>query len=81
MGKRKSSKKPVAKKARPKLEKTFNCPFCNAHNAVECRRCTDALRKPLMKIEDINAYTLTHKGYTAFTPGIAIAERVMEELK
>ena len=22
-----------------------------------------------------------HKGYTAFTPGIAIAERVMEELK
>ena len=37
MGKRKSSKKPVAKKARPKLEKTFNCPFCNAHNAVECR--------------------------------------------
>jgi transcription elongation factor Elf1 len=37
MGKRKSSKKPVAKKARPKLEKTFNCPFCNAHGSVECR--------------------------------------------
>jgi len=37
MGKRKSSKKPVAKKARQKLAKTFNCPFCNAAGAVECR--------------------------------------------
>jgi transcription elongation factor Elf1 len=30
MGKRKSSAKPPPKKARPKLETTFACPFCNA---------------------------------------------------
>jgi len=42
MGKRKSSKKPVAKKARAKLAKTFNCPFCNAHEAVEVRFDRDA---------------------------------------
>lgn len=34
MGKRKSSKKPVAKKVKPKLETAFNCPFCNAAGAV-----------------------------------------------
>lgn len=34
MGKRKSSKKPVAKKVKPKLETSFNCPFCNAAGAV-----------------------------------------------
>ena len=34
MGKRKSSKKPVAKKVKPKLETSFNCPFCNAAAAV-----------------------------------------------
>ena len=34
MGKRKSSKKPVTKKAKPKLETSFNCPFCNAAAAV-----------------------------------------------
>ena len=34
MGKRKSSKKPVVKKVKPKLETTFACPFCNSANAV-----------------------------------------------
>ena len=29
MGKRKSSK-PPPKKVRPKLDKAFNCPFCNS---------------------------------------------------
>ena len=30
MGKRKSSAKPPPKKARPKLDTVFACPFCNA---------------------------------------------------
>ena len=34
MGKRKSSKKPAGKKARPKLETAFNCPFCNSSSTV-----------------------------------------------
>jgi transcription elongation factor Elf1 len=34
MGKRKSSKKPVTKKSRPKLETSFNCPFCNSASSV-----------------------------------------------
>lgn len=34
MGKRKSSKKPVVKKVKPKLETTFPCPFCNSAGAV-----------------------------------------------
>ena len=34
MGKRKSSKKPVVKKAKPKLETSFACPFCNSAGAV-----------------------------------------------
>ncbi|PRW44971.1 transcription elongation factor 1-like protein [Chlorella sorokiniana] len=36
MGKRKSSAKPPPKKARPKLETTFACPFCNADKSVSC---------------------------------------------
>ena len=51
------------------------------YNAVECRKCTDHIRKRMNCIDDLNAFVLEHKGYTAFTPGIAIAERVMEELK
>lgn len=35
MGKRKSSA-PVAKKATPKLDTTFNCPFCNSNKSVHC---------------------------------------------
>ena len=35
MGKRKSSK-PPPKKIRPKLDKTFNCPFCNSAKSVSC---------------------------------------------
>lgn len=34
MGKRKSSKKPVVKKVKPKLATTFPCPFCNSAGAV-----------------------------------------------
>lgn len=33
MGKRKSSK-PPPKKVRPKLDKAFNCPFCNSAKSV-----------------------------------------------
>jgi transcription elongation factor Elf1 len=36
MGKRKSSAKAPPKKARPKLETTFACPFCNADKSVGC---------------------------------------------
>lgn len=35
MGKRKSTKAPP-KKQRPKLDTTFNCPFCNASKSVSC---------------------------------------------
>eukprot|EP01094_Clydonella_sp_ATCC50884_P008567 TRINITY_DN18150_c0_g1_i1.p1 TRINITY_DN18150_c0_g1~~TRINITY_DN18150_c0_g1_i1.p1 ORF type:complete len:119 (-),score=42.78 TRINITY_DN18150_c0_g1_i1:115-471(-) len=35
MGKRKSSKKPVARKAQPKVPKVFDCPFCNHEQTVE----------------------------------------------
>ena len=34
MGKRKSSKR-VQKSGRPKLEKVFDCPFCNHNKTVE----------------------------------------------
>ena len=39
MAKKKSKRKaPVsAAKRRPKLETTFNCPFCNREKSVECR--------------------------------------------
>jgi transcription elongation factor Elf1 len=33
MGKRKSSK-PPPKKVRPKLDVSFNCPFCNSNKSV-----------------------------------------------
>ena len=33
MGKRKSSK-PPPKKKKPKLDSTFNCPFCNSNKSV-----------------------------------------------
>lgn len=36
MGKRKSSK-PPPKKVRPKLDTTFNCPFCNSAKSVTCK--------------------------------------------
>ena len=35
MGKRKAAKKAPTKKAKPKLDTTFTCPFCNAESAVE----------------------------------------------
>lgn len=44
MGKRKSSKKPVVKKVKPKLDTTFNCPFCNAAGAVHATLDFDAER-------------------------------------
>jgi len=44
MGKRKSSKKPVAKKVKPKLDTSFNCPFCNAAGAVHATLDFDAER-------------------------------------
>jgi transcription elongation factor Elf1 len=35
MGKRKAKKATPAKKAKPKLDTTFTCPFCNAEEAIE----------------------------------------------
>lgn len=35
MGKRKAAKKAPTKKAKPKLDTTFTCPFCNAEASVE----------------------------------------------
>jgi len=37
MGKRKSSKKPEAKRKQEKLSTVFSCPFCNHESSVECR--------------------------------------------
>jgi transcription elongation factor Elf1 len=36
MGKRKSKRKPQTKR-KERLDKTFNCPFCNHEKTVECR--------------------------------------------
>lgn len=36
MGKRKSGAKPPPKKQRPKLDISFNCPFCNSAKSVTC---------------------------------------------
>jgi transcription elongation factor Elf1 len=35
MGKRKKSSKPVVKRVQAKLDKRFDCPFCNQPKAVE----------------------------------------------
>jgi transcription elongation factor Elf1 len=37
MGKRKKSSKPIVKRVQPKLDKTFDCPFCNQQKTVEVR--------------------------------------------
>ncbi|KIY99418.1 Transcription elongation factor 1 [Monoraphidium neglectum] len=36
MGKRKSSAKPPPKAPAPKLDTSFNCPFCNSTKTVQC---------------------------------------------
>lgn len=36
MGKRKSSSKPPPKAPTPKLDTSFNCPFCNSTKTVQC---------------------------------------------
>lgn len=68
MGKRKSSRK-VQKAPRPKLERVFDCPFCNHNKTVEvlfkkseskasisCRVCTvswETKMTPLMEAIDV----------------------------
>jgi transcription elongation factor Elf1 len=68
MGKRKSSRK-VQKAPKPKLEKVFDCPFCNHNKTVEicfkkadqkasisCRVCTvswETKMTPLMEAIDV----------------------------
>jgi len=37
MGKRKSAKKPVAKKRQSPVPTVFDCPFCNHEKTVECK--------------------------------------------
>lgn len=38
MGRKKSKRAPVKKKAfRPKLDTSFACPFCNEEHSVECK--------------------------------------------
>lgn len=68
MGKRKSSRK-VQKAPKPKLERVFDCPFCNHNKTVEvllkksetkasisCRVCTvswETKMTPLMEAIDV----------------------------
>jgi len=70
MGKRKSSK-PPPKKVKPKLDKAFNCPFCNsaksvtatmdwevAQGTVNCTICHVSFTTQIDKLsEEIDVYS------------------------
>lgn len=70
MGKRKSSK-PPPKKQKPKLSRTFNCPFCNSDKTVvatldfdegkgkvECTVCRESYNATVNKLtEAIDIYS------------------------
>ena len=70
MGKRKSSK-PPPKKQKPKLDATFNCPFCNSmktvtatldmenqSGAVSCNVCNSSYRCDIAPLDEaIDVYS------------------------
>ena len=43
MGGKRSAKKPPPKKVAPKLDKTFNCPFCNHEKSVHAKMCASTM--------------------------------------
>lgn len=71
MGKRKSSKKPVAKRIKQKLDASFSCPFCNSANsvtaqldfenstgAVTCAVCNSSFRCDITTLDEaIDVYS------------------------
>jgi hypothetical protein len=44
-GKKKSSRKPVARRAPKPLDRIFPCPFCNNEGVVTCKLCVPAAHR------------------------------------